>query len=64
VKFNHATREVFPGTHTVENGSAVLNEAPGWGVDFDEQKAAKYPLPQHPGYWEPLRRRDGTAVRP
>lgn len=64
VKFSDATREVFPGTHTVENGYVVPSEAPGWGVDFDEEKAKKYPLPQHPGYWEPLRRRDGTAVRP
>ena len=64
VNFNAATREVFPGTHTLKNGYAIINEAPGWGVDFDEQKAKKYPLPAQPGYWEPVRRRDGTAVRP
>ncbi len=64
VNFNDATREVFPGTHTLKNGYAILNEAPGWGVDFDEEKAKNYPLPRHPGYWDPVRRRDGTAVRP
>ncbi|MSU23191.1 MAG: starvation-sensing protein RspA [Opitutus sp.] len=64
INFNDATREVFPGTHTLKNGYAIVNEAPGWGVDFDEEKAKKYPLPAHPGYWEPVRRRDGTAVRP
>jgi mannonate dehydratase len=64
VNFNDATREVFPGTHTLKNGYAFLNEAPGWGVDFNEEKAKNYPLPSHPGYWEPVRRRDGTAVRP
>lgn len=64
IDFNAPTREVFPGTHTLRNGYAVLNEAPGWGVDFDEEKAKKYPLPAHPGYWAPVRRRDGTAVRP
>jgi mannonate dehydratase len=64
VRFNEATYEVFPGTHTLKNGYAILNEAPGWGVDFDEEKAKKFPLPAHPGYWEPVRRRDGTAVRP
>lgn len=64
VNFNEATREVFPGTHTLKNGYALLHEAPGWGVDFDEEKAKKYPLPAHPGYWGPVRRRDGTAVRP
>lgn len=62
--FNDVTREVFPGTYTLENGYAVLNEAPGWGVDFNEQLAKKYPLPEHPGYWSPVRRSDGTAVRP
>lgn len=64
INFNDATREVFPGTHTLENGYAILNDAPGWGVDFDEEKAKKHPLPDHPGYWNPVRRRDGTAVRP
>ncbi len=64
VEFKDATREVFPGTHTLKNGYALINEAPGWGVDFDEEKAKKYPFPEHPGYWEPVRRRDGTAVRP
>ncbi len=64
VDFDEATREVFPGTHTLRNGYAILNDAPGWGVDFDEEKASKYPLPAHPGYWEPVRRNDGTAVRP
>lgn len=64
VDFNEATREVFPGTHTLKNGYAIVNEAPGWGVDFNEDKAKKYPLPAHPGFWEPVRRRDGTAVRP
>ena len=55
---------MFPGTHTLKNGYAFINEAPGWGVDFDEEKAKKYPLPAQPGYWDPIRRRDGTAVRP
>jgi len=64
INFNDAPREVFPGTHTLKNGYAILNEAPGWGVDFDEEKAKKHPLPEHPGYWDPVRRRDGTAVRP
>jgi len=64
VTFNEATREVFPGTHTIKNGYAFINEAPGWGIDFNEEKAKKYPLPAHPGYWEPVRRRDGTAIRP
>ncbi len=64
VHFNDRTREVFPGAPTVENGYMHVNEAPGWGVDINESLAAKFPLPEHPGYWNPVRRPDGTAVRP
>ena len=64
VHFNERTREVFPGSPTVENGYMHVNEAPGFGVDIDETLAAKFPLPEHPGYWKPVRRPDGTAVRP
>jgi mannonate dehydratase len=63
-RFSDATREVFPGAPEVRNGFLYVNEAPGFGVDLNEQLAAKFPLPNHPGYWEPVRRRDGTAVRP
>lgn len=64
IRFNEATQEVFPGCPTLKNGYFYVNEAPGWGVDIDEDAARKYPYPEHPGYWEPVRRRDGTAVRP
>ncbi|HTG44260.1 MAG TPA: enolase C-terminal domain-like protein, partial [Verrucomicrobiae bacterium] len=62
--FNDATREVFSGCPTYKNGYMMLNEAPGIGIDIDEEKARKFPFPENPGYWEPVRRRDGTAVRP
>ena len=64
VRFNERTREVFPGCPTVKNGYMYINEAPGFGVDINEELAAKFPLPEHPGYWSPVRRSDGTAVRP
>ena len=64
LRFNDASQEVFPGCPTISNGYFHLNEAPGWGVDINEEVARKYPYPEHPGYWEPVRRRDGTAVRP
>jgi len=64
VVFNEATREVFPGCPELRSGHLVVNEAPGWGVDLDEEAAKKHPLPEDPGYWRPVRRRDGTAVRP
>jgi len=65
VQFNAATHDVFPGCPTLKNGYLWINEGPGWGVDLDEELAKKFPLPaDKPGYWLPVRRRDGTAVRP
>ncbi len=64
--FNEATQEIFSGCPTVRKGYAYVNEAPGWGVDINEAAAAKYPIEsaERPAYWEPVRRRDGSAVRP
>ncbi len=64
VRFGERTTEVFSGCPEVRNGYMYVNEEPGLGVDIDEKLAAKYPLPGHPGYWSPVRRSDGTAVRP
>ena len=63
-RFNSAVQEVFPGCPTIKNGYFHVNEAPGWGVDINEEAAKKFPFPENPGNWEPVRRRDGTAVRP
>jgi len=63
-QFNQATQDVFPGSPTIKNGYLYVNEAPGLGVDLVEELAKKFPLPADPGYWLPVRRRDGTAVRP
>jgi mannonate dehydratase len=64
VQFNEATREVFPGAPTLKNGYMHVSEAPGLGVDLNEELARKFPLPESPGFWLPTRRKDGTAVRP
>jgi mannonate dehydratase len=64
VRFSDRTQEVFPGCPTMANGYMHIHEAPGFGVDLNEDLAAKYPLPENPGYWTPVRRPDGTAVRP
>ena len=64
VRFSDRTKEVFSGCPTIKDGYMYVNEAPGFGVDIDEKLAAKFPLPEHPGYWSPVRRSDGTAVRP
>lgn len=64
--FREETLEVFPGTPEVRDGCMWPNERPGLGVDLDEEKAAKYPFPEHPynGAWPAIRRMDGTAIRP
>jgi mannonate dehydratase len=61
---NQATRDIFPGSPTFENGYMFINEAPGFGVDIDEQVAKRFPIPDEPDNWLPVRRSDGSAVRP
>jgi mannonate dehydratase len=62
--FRESTREVFPGSPTLKNGYFYVNEAPGFGVDLNEEAAKKFPYPEDPGYWRPVRKKDGTSVRP
>jgi len=63
-RFSPELQEIFPGCPEIKNGYLHVSESPGFGIDINEELAAKYPLPEHPGYWTPVRRRDGTAVRP
>jgi mannonate dehydratase len=64
--FRDESREVFPGTPEIRDGCMWPNDRPGLGVDLDEAAAAKYPCKPHPtnGCWEPIRRFDGTVIRP
>lgn len=64
--FNQATQDVFPGCMTVRDGCLWANERPGWGIELDEQLAAKFPFPAHPynGAWPAIRQPDGSLVRP
>jgi mannonate dehydratase len=64
VQFNQATQDVFPGSPTMRNGYMYVNEAPGFGVDLDEELAKKFPYPDRPAYWRPVRKKDGTSIRP
>lgn len=64
INFRQSTQDVFPGCPTIKNGYFYVNEAPGWGVDINEELAKKFPLPEDPGFWRPVRRRDGTSIRP
>lgn len=62
--FTDLTREVFPGTPTVENGYMHVHETPGLGIDIDEALAKKYPPITYNYNWTQLRMQDGTPVRP
>jgi mannonate dehydratase len=61
-----ALREVFPGTPEVRDGMAYPAPGPGFGIDIDEARAAHYPFPERElnGSWPPVRRWDGSIVRP
>lgn len=65
VHFSDLLREIFPGSPEMKNGYMHINEAPGLGVEVNEELALKYPLPEKNDYnWTQLRRPDGTPVRP
>ncbi|HUS91656.1 MAG TPA: enolase C-terminal domain-like protein [Phycisphaerae bacterium] len=56
--------EIFPGTPELRDGAAWPNDRPGWGVEFNESLAAKYPCDDiHPD-WTAARTPDGTIHRP
>ncbi len=52
------TNEVFPHGYYFEKGFLYLTDAPGLGVDIDEELAAKYPY--QPAYLPVNRLTDGT----
>ncbi len=64
-----SVQEVFQGCPRLENGFFFPNEAPGWGMEIDEELAARYdvdsrydePFDYH---WGTTRRRDGSIIRP
>ncbi len=65
-RFSERTQEVFPGCPEIRDGYLWSNERPGLGIEINEELAAKYPFPDHPlnGAWPPVRRLDGTVIRP
>jgi mannonate dehydratase len=64
--YNEATHDVFPGTLRITDGWLFPNEAPGWGIDIDEQTAAHYPaeLSGHDAWAAGVRRPDGALEAP
>lgn len=64
--FNQHTLDVFPGCAELRDGMLWPNGQPGWGMDIDEDLAARFPYPDHRynGAWPAIRKRDGSIVRP
>jgi mannonate dehydratase len=62
--FGEASKEVFPGCPELRGGYLWANDQPGWGMDIDEEKAAKYPISIPPINWTQSRWPDGTIWTP
>jgi mannonate dehydratase len=56
--------EMFPGTPELRDGYVWPNERPGWGIEFDENLAAKFPCGDANPTWTVARLPDGTLWRP
>jgi mannonate dehydratase len=58
--------EIFMGCAVYKDGYLWASDAPGWGIEVNEQLAAKYPFRSGPnhlnGGWGEIRRYDGTII--
>ena len=65
-RFPDAALEVFPGALLVQAGHLRANQAPGWGIDLDEHKAAAFPpgRHRHDRWASTVRRPDGSLSAP
>ena len=65
--FNERTQAIFHGCPTMKDGYLWVNENPGWGVEIDENEAAKSPFTPGRnhlnGGWGEIRLRDGTVIK-
>ena len=61
-----AVHEVFPGTLRIVDGWLRPNDSPGWGIDLDEQAAARFPadLSTHDAWAVRVRGLDGGVIAP
>lgn len=64
IHFGEALYEVFPGTPELRGGYLWANAQPGFGIDLDEAKAAKYPISTPTIEWTQARWPDGTMWTP
>jgi len=63
---NDATLEIFRGAPTMKGGYIWANDRPGWGIEIDEQAAAKHPFNHSRalnGGWGEVRLPDGQIIK-
>jgi len=62
-----AEAEIFTGCATYKDGYLWASDLPGWGIEVNEELAAKYPFRDRPdhlnGGWGVIRREDGTVIK-
>ncbi|MCL2055851.1 MAG: starvation-sensing protein RspA [Oscillospiraceae bacterium] len=61
---NDVLHEVFPGSPELKDGYAYANDKPGWGMDLNEELAAKYPCENKVTTWTQTRLPDGSLHTP
>ena len=60
-----AILEVFQGMPVYGgDGFVYANDKPGWGIDFDEKAAAKFPCNSNVPLWTQMRNYDGSLLTP
>ena len=64
--YPEAVHEIFPGTPVLARGYATASDAPGWGIELDEGRAAAYPpvFGGHERWAAGVRRPDGAVEAP
>jgi len=59
--------EIFTGCAAFKDGYLWASDAPGWGIEVNEELAAKYPFRDGPdhlnGGWGVIRQEDGTVIK-
>jgi len=56
--------DLFPGLPEVRNGYVYPNDKPGWGIEFNEDLAPRFPCEHANPTWTVSRLPDGTQWRP
>jgi mannonate dehydratase len=62
--FSEIEQEIFPGFPELRDGYAYPNDKPGFGIDLNEELAARYPCPSGVLDWTQARTPDGSLAYP